>query len=160
MAVQLIIFPQVYDGFFAYAGPANMASGVNPGTSNSQGTPIQPSVGASQLLGTPTFAGGIPEAVDIPSVANGLASSMALMQSNPAPIGQWRLGYSDNITTPPILDQVLKLGTEVGANSISFVYTSVNTLQKGNSYRVLVTIESSEGRDYATRNNRWNKLGN
>ena len=147
MAIQLVIFPQVYDGFYSWTGPSTWAAGVNPGTgSNQSGIPIQTQVGSNQFLGSPTFSGGIPTAISVPLVntGNGFSPSIGLMQSNPANIGQWRLGYSSNSTDKPdMIGSLLNLGTSGTGQSSVFAYSKVNSLQAGNSYRVLVTIESS-----------------
>lgn len=143
MAVQLILYPQVYDGYYSYQG-VNSTSG---GASNSGPTGpalLTPTLG-NQLVGNAVFNNGI---VGTP---NNLGSPTGIIADNninlinrPAAIGTWRLSYTNDLAgdLPRLSNGNLRLSGSATAGSTSIAYNTVNGLQAGNSYRVLITIES------------------
>ena len=155
MAIQLIIFPQIYDGFFSYQGVSlgsGGGSGTGTSTSGSGGASprlAQPQVSIEEMLANPSMRGQTPSSQSIPETTEGIVNSLSTLSNFAAPVGMYRLGYSSNCVDPPIYDKaLLKLSTDTGTslntNASSFIYTTVNGLMQGNSYRVLVTIEKSD----------------
>jgi hypothetical protein len=148
MSVQLILYPQVYDGYYSYLSGNTTSQGANQVTGN--GTNVQPfltPLTVPQILGNPNFAGT--NNGTITNIGNGngtreqAADNQIALRTNAAPVGQWRLSYTDGQAEPSILGGKLTLdidGTEGGS---SFAYTTVDGLQAGNSYRVLITIDSA-----------------
>lgn len=150
MAIQLILFPQVYDGYYSYtvsAGATSTGGGTNPtggGTTTPTPTLSARQSNPTQILGSPRFQNGLYKSPL--SLDTGMqASNILNLRKFPAPIGRWRTAGSTNIPSankPNIIKGKLHLGTAT-TNCTSAAYTTVNTLQAGNAYRVLVTIDSA-----------------
>jgi len=146
MAVQLILYPQKYDGYYSYTNGNTSSTGAN--SNNGGTTPILTPVLTPQLVGNAGFAGnsfGTATNIGTPN-SGGIVSNLPALRTNAAPIGQWRLSYTNDITgaaLPRLEGGNLRLTTAGGGGSTAIAYTTVDGLQAGNSYRVLITIESA-----------------
>jgi len=151
MAIQLIIFPQIYDGYFSYTGPNTTGGGTGNGNGilNDGGpVPYQIPNQGTQFLGNPTFNQGLNTNLTVDAIASGFASTIPRLMDNSLPIGLWNAICSSNVSNPPsTATGSLKLdATQTGeVNTLNAVATKVDQLQAGNSYRVLVTIDDYSG---------------
>lgn len=149
MAVQLILYPQVYDGYYSYTRPST-GTGANTNTGTGPANPDDPiltPILEDEILGNSTFTTLEVGTVDIGSPTGTTPKSNGVaLRSHPAPIGQWRLSYTNDIPAadiPKIENSKLRLTGSAVIGSTSRAYTTVSNLQKGNSYRVLITIDSA-----------------
>ena len=146
MAVQLILYPQVYDGYYSYTSGNTSSQGANPTNGNPTNTPILTPVLTPQILGNAGFAGtNNGTATNLGATTGGIKSNVQALQSNAAPVGQWRLAFTDDLAgnKPNILGGKLNLTCSTNANSTAIAFTTVDGLQVGNSYRVLITIDKA-----------------
>ena len=150
MGVQLILYPQVYDGYYSWTAYGNNSTGTatNPIVSTGGGTPtipIQTPIQATQILGNSNLNGqAFGAAVVIgPGTPGNFANNLQALVDTPAPVGKWRLSNTANLVgnEPELKEGKLYLTTAT-TESTSIAYTTVTGLQAGNSYRVLVVIES------------------
>jgi hypothetical protein len=166
--IQLILFPQVYDGFYSYTGPSSTGGGTNSGSSSARTAAprTQSQIPGTQYLGSPQFSTGVQaNSTRLAARASGFTPNDPLLISDPAPLGRWKSSATDNALKTPFFEAgVLTLSTEPQAppslvtNTMSCIYTTVDQLQSGNSYRVLVTIERSDAgqlRLGSTGENSW-----
>tara|TARA_R110000744_G_scaffold196593_1_gene315899 strand:+ start:20955 stop:24173 length:3219 start_codon:yes stop_codon:yes gene_type:complete len=151
MGVQLILYPQVYDGYYSWTAYGNNSTGTatNPITNNGGSTtgpgPVQTPIQATQILGNSSLSGqAFGAAVTIPTGSPGIyANNLQALINQPAPVGKWRLSNTNNLVgnEPELTVGKLYL-TTAPTESTSIAYTTVTGLQAGNAYRVLVDIES------------------
>tara|TARA_R110000764_G_scaffold16107_7_gene45293 strand:- start:343 stop:3486 length:3144 start_codon:yes stop_codon:yes gene_type:complete len=144
MAVQLILYPQVYDGYYSWQAFTSNSTSTGANPSNNTNTPILTPVLTPQILGNANFGGSIfggPTNIGVSTSSSFANNSIALRQA-PAPVGRWRLSYTDNLASNKPFVEAGKLNlTTATTQSNSFAYTTVTGLQAGNQYRVLVVID-------------------
>ena len=148
-SVQLILYPQVYDGYHEYLTSSTTSGGTNPTNTGKPPVlePYQVPILGTEILGNATFnkpSFGTTTNIGAPT-GDHLASNSVALRTAPAPIGQWRLSYTNNLVgnEPSIIGGKLNLTTSPTQGSTSVAYTTVSNLQAGNSYRVLITIDSA-----------------
>ena len=148
-SVQLILYPQVYDGYHEYFTSSTTSGGTNPTNTGKPPVlePYQVPILGTEILGNATFNKprfGTATNIGAPT-GDHLASNSVALRTAPAPIGQWRLSYTNNLVgnEPSIIGGKLNLTTSPTQGSTSVAYTTVSNLQAGNSYRVLITIDSA-----------------
>ena len=147
MAVQLILYPQVYDGYYSWTAYGNNSTTTGAAPKNTTTEPVLTQNTSAQILGNSNMNGAIyGEPLDIgsqPAIAGQFASNQPALITNPAPIGKWRTSYSSNLAaTLPVLEEgKLKLTTATTMGT-AMAYTTVTGLQAGNTYRILVVIDS------------------
>ena len=146
-SVQLILYPQLYDGYHEYTRPATTGGGVDPTNDEPLDGAYQVPIFKPELLGNSSFNRpeyGTKTNLGAPN-PTGVANNSVALRTSPAPIGQWRLSYTNNLVgnEPAIIGGQLKLTGGLVINSTSLAYTTVTGLQAGNSYRVLVTVASA-----------------
>lgn len=147
-SVQLILYPQVYDGYYEFTRPNTTSGGVSPvGNKPPVGVTYEVPIKVPEVLGNAEFSRPIfGESTEIGINASGaIASNAKPLRENEAPIGQWRLAHTTDLASnkPKIEGGVLNLTGSATLGSTSIAYTTVSNLQAGNSYRVLVTINSA-----------------
>lgn len=148
MGVQLILYPQVYDGYYSWTAYGNNSKSTGVSTGGGGAQPKLANVLVSEFVGNANLAGKIyGTATDIgtqPTGSGVFASNLLALRTAPAPIGQWRMSYTNNITLanlPKLQGGLMYFSTEPSLGTTT-AYTTVNNLQAGNTYRILVTIES------------------
>tara|TARA_B110000495_G_scaffold33223_1_gene25970 strand:- start:4648 stop:7716 length:3069 start_codon:yes stop_codon:yes gene_type:complete len=151
MAIQLIIYPQLYDGFHSFTGPSSIlgGSGSGQGTNSTVQRMAQPQVATEEMMANPSMRGQTPEINTVPETTSGIVNSLNTLSNFPAPVGMYKLGVASNVVKAPKYDKALLVlstdtGTNTNTNGSAFIYSTVNGLQSGNSYRVMITVESSD----------------
>lgn len=149
MAVQLILYPQVYDGYYQYTSPTQGTGANNAGTGTVSTNPYLAPILTPELNGNALFNNGMATGIAT-TINTGTATTMpsneVALRTAPAPIGHYRLSHSSDIpaaNAPYIQNSKLHLTNTNTVGSTSIAYTTINGLQQGNSYRVLITIESA-----------------
>ena len=146
-SVQLILYPQLYDGYHEYTRPNTTGGGNDPTNDDEPIDAYQVPIYKPELLGNAEFSRPVFGALTNLGGANpnGVASNSVALRTAAAPVGQWRLSYTNNLVgnEPNIAGGKLNLTGDTTTNSCSMAYTTVSGLQAGNSYRVLITIESA-----------------
>ena len=98
-SVQLILYPQLYDGYHEYTRPATTGGGVDPTNDEPINGAYQVPIFKPEILGNSSFnmpAYGTKTNLGAPN-PNGVASNSVALRTSPAPIGQWRLSYTNNL---------------------------------------------------------------
>ena len=131
MAVQLILYPQVYNGYYADYTTVNTGG-----------------AGVVEYLGDPNFNSGLALTNGQVPVTSGYINILSVLETYPTPIGQWAGYFTTNCTNYPNCITTgagfIELrGKQSGTQSNTILTSVVNNLVIGQTYRVTMTLESA-----------------